>query len=1418
MVLVYKPSPIIRWRRNILRIHVNTILFVALLVYLIRDVYPLSTYTREPLDVSHGHATLLWAKVALLFLTAVVIPLTTPRMWTHSDSATTKSATPNPEQLACPLSLLLFSFLSPVVWKAYRVSHLSVNNLPPLADNDHAGWLKRRWFPSLEKYSSAFGRSLIWTIAWIFRWVWFEMGVAMIILAVGHLGSPVAVNGLLSYLETNSSSSSPTYPPNEVRPFVWILLLFFSPLLVTFSMEWYLRIALQLNVQLDALITQLVFEHALRIRVKPDPSTNVPSSKTVNSNVSKGDKSRASKPKGRKSGVKSQASLINNLVTTDLSNIAELRNWVMILFQRPVEFVLSVLFLERILGWVSTSVGIGLMVLLAPIPAKIINAGRKLFLERMRKTDVRVEVFGDVMAVLRMVKLFGWETKMSRRIADARNEELRVLKKRRLFLMGSDLVNYIVPLLSVTGCFATYTVFLHQTLTPSRVFSSLVVFERLQQIVKFMFVNLNRYYTGSVSVGRIEEFLGGTELIDAFEERESTSLSLSETFMQAEIIGFSNATFSWTKEEVNSFSGEVSLPSRQFFLRIADKVLFHQKCINLIVGPTGSGKTAMLLALLSEMHFIPTSTATSGPSGDSWYNLPRERGVAYAAQESWVLNETIRENILFHSPYEEDRYNKILYQCALEHDLSLFHAGDLTEVGEKGLTLSGGQKLRLTLARAVYSNAKVVLLDDVLAALDVHTSKWIVEKCFLGELMKDRTVILVTHNTALTLPIASFVVTMKDGQVFKQEVMHHAFTTTISPPPATADLVEVGVDIKASGDGSKLGGPDDQVEGPQDPDSKGKLIVDEEVQVGHVGWSAIMLYATGIGGKFPIIFFTTWLGSIVLSQLAVVCQTYYLGFWASQYEGMDPGEVNVALYVIRFLHPGIVILTVIINCCTTLNYVWGTTRASEYIHTRLVASILGSTMRWLDKTPVSRIITRSTQDINAVDVSITSSFRDFVDVCIRLLSRLGAVVLFSPIFLLPGFLLLVIGICIGSVYFKAQMSVKREMSIAKAPMLGHFGATISGLTSIRAYGAQEISILEMQTRTDRHSRIARIFNNLQRWMAVRINMLSAVFTSSLAWYLVYVLHQSASVTGFSLNMAELTITVSGVFLSLERIENYLTIEQEATPDVVGNPPAYWPASGDLRVEKLSARYSPDGPEVLHELSFHVRSGERIGVVGRTGSGKSSLTLSLLRCIYTSGDIFYDGLSINRVNLDALRSNITIIPQIPELISGSLRENLDPFEEHDDLMLNDALKSAGLQALQEDVAAKDRITLDTMISSGGNNFSLGQRQIIALARAIVRGSKLLILDEATSAIDYKTDGIIQSSLRNQLNVDVTLITIAHRLQTIMDADRIMVLDSGSIVEFDSPLALLEIPEGHLRALVDQSHDRDILVRIAQKSRV
>ncbi|CCM06697.1 uncharacterized protein FIBRA_08984 [Fibroporia radiculosa] len=603
----------------------------------------------------------------------------------------------------------------------------------------------------------------------------------------------------------------------------------------------------------------------------------------------------------------------------------------------------------------------------------------------------------------------------------------------------------------------------------------------------------------------------------------------------------------------------------------------------------------------------------------------------------------------------------------------------------------------------------------------------------------------------------------------------------------------------------------------------GKLVVAEEIAVGHVGWPAMKLYLASWGGEHRILYWAAFMSILTITEFTDNVQVWYLGYWAKQYERSDASQVNTFLYI--GFYAIIILLAALTYGGFALIHTAGMQRASRQIHKELITSVLGTTLRWLDKTPTSRILTRCTQDIDSIDTTVGDYTGNVMQMVMAMLLKLTAVVAMSPIFVIPGAFLATAGAWMGQIYMKAQLSVKRERSNARAPVLGLFGAAFTGLISIRAYGAQDFFRRESFKRIDKYTRTSMTFFNLSRWIAVRIDLLGAMFSSSLAAYLVYG-GASASDTGFTLNMAVgfssyiLYVVKIYNFLevagnSLERVKQYIEIEQEPKPTEIGVPPAYWPASGDLKVEKLSARYSPDGPQVLNDISFEVKSGERVGIVGRTGSGKSSLTLALLRCILTEGKVYYDGIPTDSINLDALRSHVTIIPQVPELLSGTLRQNLDPFEQYDDVVLNDALRSAGLFALQTDTD-EDKITLDTHISSGGSNLSVGQRQILALARAIVRQSKLLILDEATSAIDYATDTVIQESLRKELDRGVTVLTIAHRLQTIMDADKIMVLDAGRIVEFGKPDMLLKDEKSPFRALVDESGDKEKLYAMAAGS--
>ncbi|KAF7290261.1 Multidrug resistance-associated ABC transporter protein [Mycena indigotica] len=1477
--------------------HANFVLLAASALYIYRDVMPLATFTQEPLD----RGAKMVAKIALVFFSGLVVPLFTPRLYTPVDPSNPQKEL-NPEQTASVFSFALYFFLDTIIFAAYRQKEVPEDQLYALCDTDGAEHLKRRSFKFLDVFSGAKQRHPFFGLMRVYWREFAALFALVVVRCLANYTGPFAMNRLLLYIETRDQPDS-----HVVRPWVWIALVAGGPLIGALAFQAYIFVNTRTLVWTESVVTQLVFAHSLRIRVKADSrddedaqaaatdqqpvaaavsesgstsaaegdaeSTTIqPSSASVRSSSSssaaqKDGNQKTAKQADKKAEEKGQSMVgkINNLVTTDLCVILPLvqrlthalqrqHQWVFLSLLRdtlswciadsrdfidlflyiPLQLVIGIYFLYVLLGW-SVWVGVASIVLLAPLPGYMGSLVGKVQKQRLKRTDERVSSVSEAVNVLRMIKLFGWEQKMEDRILEKRDLELSWIRKRQFIELISSTVNFLIPVTTMVLTYGTYTLIMKEALTASKVFSSMTIFDFLRETIAIVTYRINQSMSGKVSLDRLYAFLRDvsllsaqitphihtpiqTELLDEFSPKDTDAAALlGDAAAADERIGFRNAPFAWARE---ADGARTRTRARRFQLKVDGEVLFAQGKINLVIGPTGAGKTSLLMALLGEMHFMPSTP-------DAWYNLPRAGGVAYAAQESWVLNETIRENITFDTPYDEARYRKVLYQCALEPDLRLFQAGDQTEVGEKGLTLSGGQKARLTLARAVYSNAKILLLDDILAALDVHTAQWIVEKLFGGDLIENRTVILVTHNIALTRPIADYIVTFgSDGRIQAQGTV-----SELSKRGSVMAQIEAAV----AEDAEQLDKQQEVIDPKVPEDNKpksgdGKLIVAEEIQMGHVSSAArksftsrmpVKMYFSAMGGKHPVMFFVILYGSLLFNQSFVILRTWQLGRWAKQYDDRPPSEVNVVLNLSIF--SGIVFISTSALSFVYLFLVFGQLRASKIIHRHLIESVLTAPLRWLDVTPVSRILARVTNDVRAVDDSIPRQIWPLSALLSSMLVRFGAILLYAPVFFFPGVAVGAFGAWMGQVYIAGQLPVKRLMSNTRAPVLAHFGAAIAGLTSIRAFGAQEKFTRESLVRIDRYTRAARNYYNLNRWIGIRVDILGAVFSASLATYLLYIRPTSAGDAGFIISMA-LVFTQMLLWVvrtvndfevesnSLERIKGYLDIDHEKPATPSGVPPAYWPASGELVVENLSARYSEDGPNVLHNLSFRVKAGERVGIVGRTGSGKSSLTLSLLRCIPTDGLVSYDGLDTSKLNLDALRSSITIIPQVPELLSGTLRSNLDPFGQQDDATLNHALQAAGLAALQSDMD-DGRITLDSPLSAGGGNLSVGQRQIFALARAIVRKSKILILDEATSAIDYKTDAIIQNSLRQELQGDVSLLTVAHRLQTIMDADKIMVLDAGKIVEYDAPKALLQIEGGKLRALVDESGDRENLYRMA-----
>ncbi|KAI0640447.1 P-loop containing nucleoside triphosphate hydrolase protein [Trametes meyenii] len=1405
-------------------VHVSLLLAVSWCTYIYRDVWPLATVDLSPADAYSGYT--LWTIFAFLTLGGVIVPLLIPRKYIPINPA--DSMAPGPDQTACLFSLLTYWYMMPLIKLAWRLPPLTYAMFPPLADYDHLKNLVGRAFPHLDPLQSKSRRHLALVIIRVFWFEYLSLAAMSIVAVIASFAAPISIKGLLSYFEAGGAYS-------HIRPWFWIVLFFFGRVVKDISDQWFMYQHTRVTIRIQAVITELVFEHALRIRMKTETSDAVDDAESVSSShaseatglVGEGSTTAGSsataqdgdaqpssvdnkgkakdasertapvpkEPETRsvpekKGGGPNIIGRINNLVTTDLRNLDQASMYATaVALEVPLQVTLCMVFLYQILGY-SALVGLATMLVTLPLPGYIAKLIQGVQHEKMKRTDSRVQVVTEMVSVVRMIKLFGWESRIAAQLDQRRREELIAVRKSKMLALTVNLCHvwlmkcirtcYVLPVLIMLSTFSTYV----SGSAPSRVFSAMPVLEILRDDLQVAFNMLPQLVQSEFSPG---------PCLDS--ECFSAAAPPAD---RAGVVGIRNATFTWSKEATASQTPG-STRKRTFALRVDEELNFQRGKVNLIVGPTGAGKTSLLMALLSEMHYIPSGS-------DSYVSLPREAGIAYAAQESWVQNDTIRNNILFGAPYDEARYQKVLSQCALQPDLSLFDAGDDTEVGEKGITL---RYARITLARAVYSQAEILLLDDVLAALDVHTSKWIVEKCLKGDLLRGRTIILVSHNVALVGPIADFVVDVgSDGRILSQGTLASALERD-------SELVKEISEKREEIEKANLEVNAEKAEAAVAKPPGGKLVIEEETEVGHVGWTALKLYI-GNMSKTPLIFWFLYVSGHASQQFFGNIQIWYLGYWASQYENRAPQDVAVGHYLTVYTLFVVAGLVSIALCVTY--YVFGSLRAARIVHEKLVVSVLGTTLRWLDKTPAARIITRCTEDIHTIDNQIARSTDMLVQIVLILLVKVLAIVLFSPAFIGPAILIGIAGSLIGYVFMRAQLSVKREMSKAKAPVLSHFGAAIGGIVSVRAYGAQEAFKIEAHRRIDKYSQVSVTHEGLNRWLSIYIDFVGTLFATGLAIYLTYVAKLSAADTGFSLNMAVVFGSTLFFFIryfndyqiagSLERIQQYLLIEQEPKPTPAGVPPAYWPASGHLEVEKLSARYSQDGPQVLRGISFEVTAGERIGVVGRTGSGKSSLTLALLRCILTEGNVRYDGLPTDKLNLDALRSNITIIPQVPELMSGTLRQNLDPFSEHDDAVLNDALRSAGLFSLQGE-EDQSRITLDTTIAGGGSNLSVGQRQILALARAIVRRSKLLILDE-----DYETDTVIQTSLRTELGKDVTLLTVAHRLQTIMDADKIMVLDAGRIVEFGKPSHLLKDKKGFLRALVDESGDREKLYEMAR----
>ncbi|KAG0767124.1 hypothetical protein G6F29_004134 [Rhizopus arrhizus] len=1180
-------------------------------------------------------------------------------------------------------------------------------------------------------------------------------------------GPPYFLNNIIKYIEHGEEPASSAY--------LYVLGLLLTSSIQSLCYQQALYIGRTLGIRIQSIVIGEVYSKSLRRR-----------------DESGVEKTEENKSKGN----------VNNLLSVDSQKMGELTAYIFYIYCFPIQIAICIWSLYKLLG-TSSLYGVVIMILSQPLTYYLSRRFQKLHHNVMAFTDKRIRIMNELLSAIRIVKFFAWEEQLRSRVVDARDEELKAIRSRLYSFMYIGNAWFLIPIMIMVTVFYMYT--RENILTASTAFTALALFNNFKTTMDEFPLITSFILQANVSLGRIEKFLKEDEV-------QSKSANSSD------LIGFvDNASFSWDHNCSTTHIRDLN-------------VTFPRNKLSVICGPTGSGKTTLLASLLGETYCV--SGAALLPRKQSSTLGGAVSGVAYVAQTAWLQNCSIRDNILFGLPYDDERYQKILYMTALTRDLEILEFGDQTEVGERGITLSGGQKQRVAIARAVYSQADIVILDDCLSAVDAHTAKHLYEHCLKGEYMKYRTVLLVTHHVALCIRGAGYVVVLNESglvtaqgkplDVIKSGLLGDELTEEVFMSAREEEAVDGPIPKVPHKIISKINKP-----------GAGKLVHDEKRAEGSVKWSVYGTYYYASGG---MIFWISVILLFCLAQGAVLGQDYWIKIWSAAYDNVTnllqtfllvpidafEKKINIGYYLSIYFLIGI--LALVLTITRSLVLFNGSLNASRRIHMQLLDRLLGAKVRFFDTTPVGRIVNRFSSDLETIDQNVASSLSFLLYSVIATISVILLVSVITPAFILPGICIAYLFKVIGLYYLNASRDLKRLNSVSRSPVYIQFNETINGVATIRAFGAQTRFVHENWKRIDANNRPFIWMWATNRWLHCRVDVLGAFV--GFCTGIVLVLSRDwiqPGLAGLSLSYA-LTFTHHVLWVvrmyalnemnmnAIERVHEYLDIDQEPkTAEIVPSPS--WPESGLVEVENLVMKYSPESPAVLHNVSFKTRPREKIGIVGRTGSGKSTLALSLFRFMEpVEGRILIDGHDIHKLALNELRSRLTIIPQDPVLFSGTLRSNLDPFNQYDDSILWAALRRAHL--IDHANTEETIINLDSPVMENGSNWSQGQRQLIALARALVKRTSLILLDEATSSVDFDTDHKIQETIRNEFK-DSTLLCIAHRIRTVADYDRILVLDHGQVMEFDTPYNLMTKEGSIFQQMCLRSGEYQELLAIAQQ---
>ncbi|KAF2437095.1 putative ABC bile acid transporter, partial [Tothia fuscella] len=1139
-----------------------------------------------------------------------------------------------------------------------------------------------------------------------------------------------------------------------------------------------------------------------------------------------------------------------NLIGVDAKRVSDFSTVNNMFFGATCRLVFSFIFLGKLVGWQPLCAGMAVQISTLPLNifySKKYTNGQKTLMEQR---DKKLAVINEALGGIRQIKFAALERQWQKRIMDVRNDELGALWRCLMYdvvLLGLWLAGPVLLSAATIGLFA----WLNGGLPPSVAFTTISILSQIEGTLAWLPELTTNMLDAYVSLKRIGEYLDGPEKVPVTVDGEN--------------ITFKDVSVAWPSDNEKD---------DMFALRNVN-LAFPTGELSVISGKTGSGKSLLLAALLGEVEVLsgtitlPRALTVAERRDDkankgNWI-IPN--AVAFVSQIPWIENCSLKNNIVFGLPLEEQRYKKVITACALDKDLEILTDGDATEIGANGINLSGGQRWRVTLGRALYSRAGVLVLDDIFSAVDAHVGKHIFEEALTGDLCKGRTRILVTHHVSLTLPKTKYEVRLGEGTVGyagivdeKERAGALEAIADEEEEDALDDTAEARLNRISSAqsqkarrtstisqsNGSALRKTRTLSRSPK------KFVEEENKETGWIKFSVYRAYLDACGGfPFWMVVAITFGGYEAL----LLGRSWVLRLWTEHYENESmmlkswyndssifvthsqasfqprtEADRNQDLKFYLALYLGFAVAICVEG---TLRYLWvfyGSIKASRVMFERLTHAVLRAPLRWLDTMPVGRVLNRFTADFNQTD---SGQAYNMAFCLYNLMIVVGIVVagsIVSPYIILCAVILL--GICSNYAfyYLATARQTKRLESTAKSPVFELFSAALAGVSTLRAFDKTDTYITTMFQRLDTHAATLWYQWLLNRWLSWRLNVIGAVFSFIVALLIVN-LKMDAALGGFALGftlqytegVTWLLRNFAGVEMSMNSVERIIEYSEIITETEGGaDAPAAWPTDGRLEVEDLVVGYAPDLPPVLKGLTFSVERNERIGVVGRTGAGKSSLTLALFRFLEArEGSVYIDGVDISKIKLHDLRSRIAIIPQDPVLFSGTVRSNLDPFDEHDDQALKDALERVHLVECSNSsiIKAKGKATtantntnvfksLRSPISEGGLNLSQGQRQLLCLARAIVARPKIMILDEATSAVDKATDALIQRSIREEFQ-DSTLIVIAHRLSTIVDFDRILVMSEGKVAEYDSPKTLIEKEDGILTGMIESSGESEVL---------